>query len=230
MTQFASDRSARKPTTAATVRTARSQIPSVSCCNVLPLEESNFLALHIPYIQNLLRKKVSPGLEDINDVSQEVLITLWLKMIPRLEEFKSPEAYLRSIVNSRWIDAARKLKRQPTLPLLEEDGEPSQEVVRFFSGEGIGDPVLEYERKELIEEVIHEVTRLPSIQRKAMICMLRDEIGNIFPLTEAFAKYSVDIRSTVWPDDSCERQSWLSSLSVARKKLRRTLKQRYAFV
>lgn len=229
MTHFAFDRSARKPATAASTRAVRSQRASVSSCHVFPLGESDFLALYTPYIQNLLQKKASPGLEeDIKDVSQEVLVTLWLKMMPRLGEFRSPEAYICSVVYSRWIDAARKRQRQPTVPLLEEDGEPSQGIARYFSDEDMGDPARAYERKELIEEVIYEVVQLPSIQMKAMICTLRDEIGNTFPLVEAFMKYGTDIRSTVWPDDSKERQSWLSSLSVARKKLRGTFKQRCA--
>ncbi len=231
MAYSASHKSVGKPATAASVRTAMSKGASVPSCNVFPLRESDFLTLYTPYIQNLLRKKASPGLEeDINDVTQEVLFTIWRKMMPGQDEIESLDAYVCSIVNSRWIDAARKRQRQPTLPLLEEDGEPSQGVARRFSDESTGDPALEYERKELIEEVIYEVTRLPLIQMKAMICMLRDEIENIFPLSEAFMKYRVDIRSIVWPDDSRERQSWLSSLSVARKKLRHTLKQRYTLV
>lgn len=219
MRHFIPDRPAQKPATTAAVGTARSQIPS---------EESAFLALYIPYIQSLLRKKASPGLEEESkDVYQEVLLALWLKLTPRRGEIISPKAYVYQVVHSHWIDAARQRQRRPTFPLLEEDGEPSQEVARFFPGEGMGDPALEYERKELIEEVIYDVTQLPPIQMKAMVCMLRDEIENTFPLTEAFAKYGIDIRSIVWPDDGHERQSWLSSLSVARKKLR-TLKERYA--
>lgn len=229
MTQFASKKSARKSFTAATTRTTRIQIASVSSRNAFPSDVNASLARYVPYIQSLLRKKSSPEKEeDVKDVSQEVLLALWLNMIPREGEINSPIGYVHSVVHSHWVDAVRKCRRQPTLPLLEEDGECSHEVVRNFPGEAMGDPAREYERKELLEEVIYEVTQLPPIQMKAMICMLRDEVGNIFPLAREFAKYSIDIRSTVWPDDRHEYQSWLSSLSVARKKLRTSLKKRGA--
>ena len=227
MTQFATNKSARKPATASTTGAARSQLASVSSRNVIPSDMNARLARYVPYIQSLLRKKASPEREeDIKDITQEVLLALWLNMMPRQGEINSPIGYVHAVVQSHWVDAAHKRLRRPTIPLFEENGEPSQEVVRFFANEGMGDPTLEYEREEMIEEVIEEVTQLPPIQMKAMICMLRDEIGNVFPLVEAFAKYGIDIRSIVWPDDSYERKSWLSSLSVARKKLR-ALRQRH---
>lgn len=227
MTQVACHRCARKPATAATVSMARSRTTSLPSRNAFPSGGSAFLASYVPYIQGLLRKKASPGLEEeVNDVTQEVLFTLWRRTIPGQDAIESLDAYLTSIVNSRWIDAARKRQRQPTIPLLEADGEPSQEAIRSFPGEGMDDPAIEYERKEFIEEVIYAVTQLPSTQMKAMVCTLRDEIGKVFPLTELFAKYGTDIRSIVWPDNNQERQSWMSSLSIARKKLR-PLKQRY---
>ena len=227
MTQFATNKSARKPVTASTTGAARSQLASVSSRNVIPSDVNARLARYVPYIQSLLRKKASPeGEEDIKDITQEVLLALWLNMMPRQGEINSPIGYVHSAVHSHWVDAVRKCQRQPTLPLLEENGEYSQEVVRNFPGEALGDPAHEYERKELLEEVISEATQLPPIQMKATICMLRDEVGNIFPLAEEFAKYRIDISSTFWPDDEHERQSWLSSLSVARKKLRTVLKKR----
>ncbi|HJT59511.1 MAG TPA: sigma factor [Ktedonobacteraceae bacterium] len=220
MRRIATGKVARKPALAAMAGMARSGIASVSSHSIFPLEESDFLTRSIPFIQILLRKQASSGSEeDREDVSQEVLIALWLKVFPRIKDFTSPEAYISRIVHSRWIDAARKRQRKPAQSLFGEDGEYSPEVLRSFSNEGAADPALEYERQELIEEVIEEVAQLPSIQMKAMVCTLRDEIGNMFPLGEAFAKYDIDIRMIAWPDDSSERRSWLSSLSVARKKL-----------
>lgn len=186
-----------------------------------PLEEN--LAFYALYINHLLRQKITPALEeDVKDAAQTALITLWSKLFVERVKIDYPKAYISFIVRSRWSDVARQRQRQAALPLPEtEDGEelPYGNVL-LFPGEGMSDPALEYERKEFLEEVVGKVVQLPAAQLKAMICLLKDEVGETFPLIETFATYSIDIRSIEWPDDRYERQKLLSSLSVARQKLR----------
>ncbi len=66
------------------------------------------------------------------------------------------------------------------------------------------DPALEFEHEELIADVIDNVLRLPHHQQYAMICLLKDEIGDTFPLVEEFAKHGIDIRTIDWPRDAVE--------------------------
>lgn len=113
--------------------------------------------------------------------------------------------------------------------LLDQDGEMYQDNAILITGDGLCDPVIEFERKELIAEVVDDVLNLPAIQRYAMICVLKDEVGDIFPLEEVFGKHSIDIKTINWPEDPIELQKLHSSLSVARKKLR-ALKGKYALV
>ncbi len=81
------------------------------------------------------------------------------------------------------------------------------------------DPSIGYEQREFLEELIRDVVKLPSKQRFAMICLLKDEIGTIFPLSEAFKHYGIDIQNINWPREASELHRSRSSLSVARKTL-----------
>ena len=124
----------------------------------------------------------------------------------------------------------RQRKNMATSPLLlDQDGEMVQSNAVLITGDGLCDPVTEFERKEMIAEVVADVLELPAIQRYAMICVLKDEVGDTFPLEEVFGKHGIDIKTINWPEDPVELQKLQSSLSVARKKLR-AFKGKYALV
>jgi RNA polymerase sigma factor (sigma-70 family) len=171
-----------------------------------------------------LAKQVVPGAKiadldlDSDDLVQSTLIKLWL--MSNHKPIENPGAYLKTIIRRQAIDMVR--QRKPTVSLsMDEEGELSQVDVLLPSGEDVGDPALEYERKELLEEVLDAVVQLPPMQMRAMIAALKDEVGDGFPLAEEFAKRGIDIQPIGWPEDRFERQRLLSSLSVARRKLRR---------
>ena len=124
----------------------------------------------------------------------------------------------------------RQRKNMATSPLqLDQDGEMYPGNALVITGDGLCDPVAEFERKEMIAEVVADVLELPAIQRYGMICVLKDEVGDTFPLEEVFGKHSIDIKTINWPEDPVELQKLQSSLSVARKKLR-AFKGKYALV
>jgi hypothetical protein len=133
----------------------------------------------------------------------------------------SAKHYLDRIVRSACIDEIRSCKRKyaSSLP-LDADGELQQGKVLLTASQESDDPAEEYELKEFITEIIDEVVQLPTRQRYVMICVLKDEVGQTFPLAEAFKKHGIDTTTIEWPDDPLELQRLCSLLSQARKTLR----------
>ena len=122
----------------------------------------------------------------------------------------------------------RQRKNMATTPLLlDQDDEMYQGNALPITGNGLYDPVAEFECKEMLAEVVEDVLKLPAIQRYAMICVLKDVAEGSFPLEEVFGKHGIDTKTIDWPEDPFELQRLQSSLSVARKKVR-ALKGKYA--
>ena len=164
--------------------------------------------------------------EEINDLAQTALIAYW-KVLSNNGYIISPKAYLNSTIRSRLIDLMRQRKHKTYLSLpVDEDGELYQGDVMLVPGEGMQDPALQFEQKEFIAEVITDVMNLPWCQRRAMVCMLKDEVGDTPGLEVEFCKQGSVLSAINWPTDPVERQSLKSSLSVARKKMR-SIKSKY---
>ena len=201
------------------------------------VELNKSLERYYKYIVRLARIQVPRNMvppeefdDEVDELAQKALITFWPKLISREIQIRAPKAYLSRIVRSRCIDMIRQRKNMATSPLLlDQDGEMYQSNAILITGDGLCDPVAEFERKELIAEVVDDVLQLPAVQRYAMICVLKDEVGDTFPLEEVFGKHGIDIKAINWPEDPIELQKLQSSLSVARKKLR-VSKGKYALV
>lgn len=156
----------------------------------------------------------------IEDVTENALIKLWLNTRSP-GKIASPKGYAYRTVHSASIDEIRRRKRKPTVSLpLDQDGEVLQGKVLLSVHQGMRDPAAEYELKEFLTEVIDEVVDLPTKQRYGMICVLKDEIGDTFPLAEIFLAQGIDIGPINWPEDPKELQRLRSLLTVARNKLR----------
>src|SRR6266446_7002199 len=139
--------------------------------------------------------------EEVNDLVQMTLIAFWPKLVSEKAQILCPNAYIRSIVRSRYTDLMRQRKHRTYLPLpMDQDGELYQGKALLMPGDGIQDPVAQYERKELIEEVIDDILTLPPCQQRAMICTLKDEVGDVQILEEAFRKRGLDISTVNWPE------------------------------
>jgi RNA polymerase sigma factor (sigma-70 family) len=199
------------------------------------IEVNKSLELYYNYIVESVRIQLgynnmfsSELSEEASDLVQATLIALWHRLSSEQEQINSPKAYIRRIVHSRYVDAIRRSKPIFQLPVNQE-GELYQGRVLHTPGEGVQDPADEFEREELIAAVIDDVHKLPPYQQYAMICMLKDEVGDTFPLVEAFRKRGIDIRKMDWPQEAVEAQKLRSSLSVARKKFR-SIKGKYSLV
>jgi DNA-directed RNA polymerase specialized sigma24 family protein len=158
----------------------------------------------------------------IEDVSQNS----WLKLLTTKKssevEMTSPKGYVASVVRSESIDEIRRRKRKSAIPLpLDQDGEVLQSRALLAVHEGMRDPADEYELKEFVTEIVDEILQLPSKQKYVMICVLKDEIGHTFCLTEIFQEHGIDIEAIHWPREAKELQQLRSLLSVARRTLRK---------
>jgi len=187
------------------------------------------LEQHREWVYFLARKQVPRQLippdelaSEIDELVQATLITFWLRLTSGTVHIVSPKAYLGSIVRSRCIDMIRRRqKRKFVQPLaLDQDGELHQGKFLLMANDKMQDPALEYSYSELIAEVANDVMGLPPCQRYAMICTLKDVVGETPMLAAIFAKHGVNIRAINWPHDTVALQTLRSSLSPARKKLR----------
>ncbi len=119
---------------------------------------------------------------------------------------------------------SRKRKYAGSLP-LDQNGELVQGKVLLTVSQGMGDPVIEYELKEFITEVVDAALQLPPKEKATMLRVLWDEIGNIFPLEEMLQQHGIDVERIPCPRTLKELQRFHSLLSVARKKLRAKFKR-----
>jgi RNA polymerase sigma factor (sigma-70 family) len=200
-----------------------------STSNSSNVDINKLLEQHREWVYFLVRKQVPRQLippdelaSEIDELVQTTLITFWLRLASGNVHIVSPKAYLSSIVRSRCIDMIRlRQKRKFAQPLtLDQDGELHQGKFLLMSNDKMQDPALEYNHSELIAEVANDVMHLPPCQRYAMICTLKDVVGENAILAETFANYGVNIRTINWPRDAVALQTLRSSLSPARKKLR----------
>jgi len=168
-------------------------------------------------VQQQVQRSGLPA-EEVDDLTQIVLITFWL--ISKKVRIAAPKAYIRSIVRSRAIDRIRRQQAHRMLPMLslERDVELTHHLL--ISHNEMQNPAFGCEHREFLERVVEKVLRLPPCQQQAMICTLKDEVGETYLLIETFLRHGVDIRDIRWPQDAVALQNLKGSLAPARKKLR----------
>jgi DNA-directed RNA polymerase specialized sigma24 family protein len=141
------------------------------------------------------------------------------------KEIHNERAYLQRAVRNESISFHRlRQQRQRLYPLVtNDDGEPYQGKVIIPLSQGMGDPQVEFEQQvtftERLEQVVAAILRLPPVQKRAMICSLRDHIGDPDLLTEAFKKRGLDITAIQWPTDRAAKQRLQASCHPARQRL-----------
>lgn len=165
---------------------------------------------------NLINPQDRPAV--INDVTQNT----WVKVLSSKLEVTSPNGFVASAACSEAIDEIRRRNRKRTSPLpLDQDGELLQGKVLLTTHPGMRDPYTEYEFKEWLTEIVDAVVQLPKKQLYALVCAMKDEVGDSFLLVDLFMARSIDIRPMNWPRDPKELQRLRSLLSVARQTLRK---------
>jgi RNA polymerase sigma factor (sigma-70 family) len=167
--------------------------------------------------------------DEIDDVVQMTLITLWRRLSSEEVHITSLKAYIASVVHSRSVDMIRIRQRHRFVqPLtMEQEDELYQDTVHLISNNGMQDPAFEYRYKELLVEIVNDVLKLPPRQRSAMICVLKDAVEDTALLAEALEQHGIDIGDISWPEDAVALQRLRSSLSIARKKLRTSARHHF---
>jgi DNA-directed RNA polymerase specialized sigma24 family protein len=210
------------------MKTEESSLSTVECRSDPPLQPPVNVEGFRSYISRSVSRYFPTGLVPpderpawIEDVTQNAWIKFWSVMSRPEAKIVSAKLYLDCIIRSACIDGIRSCKRKyaSSLP-LDPDGELQQGKVLLTASQESDDPAEEYELREFINEIIDEVMQLPTRQRYAMICVLKDEVGQTFPLAEAFEKYGIDTTTIEWPGDPLELQRLRTLLSQARKTLR----------
>jgi DNA-directed RNA polymerase specialized sigma24 family protein len=177
-----------------------------------------------------LRDVVPPELwrDEIDELTQVACFKYW--QASQRDQITYPQAYVSKIVHSLVVDMARRYKATVRL-LLDEYGEVVQGNVLVCLSEGMSDPAYEFERKEVmndyIRRVVSDIISLPPCQRRAMICLLKDEVHYSQQFVEEFKKHGIVIELVSSPKEQRAVQASRASLSVARKKMR-SLKNRNA--
>lgn len=180
----------------------------------------------------LLRGVVPPELleDEIDDLTQIAWLKFWL--ISQRETITNQNGYIRSIVRSLMIDTRRRHKLTGEM-LLDEYGEVAQGHVLISGSMEMMNPADEFERTQeladCIEEVLDDILALPPCQRRAVLCMLKDELDDIEGLAEALWKRGIDIERMSWPQDKRALQRCRASLFIARQKFR-SMKKKYVRV
>jgi DNA-directed RNA polymerase specialized sigma24 family protein len=158
-----------------------------------------------------------------DELAQRVRIKLW--HVLEKKQITSYKMYIRQIVQHEFIDMIRQNKGMLPLP-LDQEGEfiPGSVLKTIFpSDKDRDDPSLEVEQKETTAEclslVAHHIAALPSHQRRLMICILKEEVGDGRQLMKAFKAHNVSIETFFWPTEKKGLHNLKSSLSPARKKL-----------
>ncbi len=187
------------------------------------------------YIASLARKNIPLNIVDmqmidleVDDLIQNVRIKLWLALKKR--PLKNIKAYIRCIVQTEVVDMIRRHK--PTLPLpIDEDGELRQGRVvatHMVYSEGMQDPLYEFEQEETFNDCVVRATKavceLPTRQRYALLCSLKDKVAECLQLVAALKDRGHDIEKVSWPENKNDQQSLRVSLSISRKKLRTLIK------
>ncbi len=183
------------------------------------------------YLLRLACKGLPQGLShpdtldlDIDELVQNVRIKLWQALKRR--HITHIGAYIRCIVRTETVNLLRRHTAISSLPMT-EDGELYQGNVLMSNSEGMGDPVYEVEQEETIEEyvtcTVNELIHFPQIQRRAMICHLKDKLDDVLLLVDTFCRHDISIEQEHWPTRKNELQSYRSSIVIAKSKLRASL-------
>ncbi len=157
---------------------------------------------------------------EIDDLAQQTRIKIWQGQ--QKTTISNPKAYIRRVVHNESITMIRQSKPTTSLPTDEEGELYSCEVL--FQSTATQDPLREIEQQETeqfyTQEAVHAISTLPTRQRQAMLCALKDKVDDLLAWVTMCKIYNMDMDVVEWPEEGQALQSMRSSVSAARKKLR----------
>lgn len=164
---------------------------------------------------------------EIDEIVQQVRIKFYHALLSR--HIDHPKAYIRIIALNELRDLSR--KRKPLLPLqFDDDGELYMGDMIVMESEDMAAPEDVYIDDEGVSELMEfaapAISNLPARQRLAMICKIKDEIGERLEVIEAFALCFIEIEDYQWPEGEAEKNLLKASLPAARQNLMKTVGDR----
>ncbi len=160
---------------------------------------------------------------EIDDLAQQIRIRVWL--VQQKTTIDNPKAYISRVAHNESVTMIRQLKPVTSLP-IDEEGELYQCESLFLSAM-TEDPLSEIEQQEAEQyyrqEAAHAISDLPTRQRQAILCSLKDKVDDLLVWVNTCKDYNMDMDVIEWPEEGQALQSMRSSMSAARKKLRPTL-------
>lgn len=160
---------------------------------------------------------------EIDDLAQQIRIRVWL--VQQKTTIDNPKAYISRVAHNESVTIIRQLKPVTSLP-IDEEGELYQCESLFLSAM-TEDPLSEIEQQEAEQyyrqEAAHAISDLPTRQRQAILCSLKDKVDDLLVWVNTCKDYNMDMDVIEWPEEGQALQSMRSSMSAARKKLRPTL-------
>lgn len=195
-------------------------------------EINKILEQYDGFIQYMARKNVPRNIilsgeiaTEIDDLAQNIRLKLWQALQKR--EIHNVKSYIRAIAYNEGINIVR--LQEPTMRIItNEEGELPQACALVAAGQEVYDPTQNIEVEEMLgsykSNLTENVVKLPKQQQRAMINSLKDQIADMLPLVDMFLPHGIDVESLAWPEAENELRSSRVSLSVARKKLRISMK------
>lgn len=203
---------------------ATSNLPGPSACDDDPGgdEINTLLECYHSYVLALARGEI-PGLfgfYDSDDLAQDVMIKLWRVLLDHAIE--SPGAYIRRAVHNEKVGLARK-HRPYQYAARDEEGEIWQGEALVTTSEAFKNPEEAYIEQEAVRDrlnaCIDALDTLHPRQKLAVTCAMQDCARDIPAIGETLRERDMDGEG--WPEDPYERHLLQSSLSPARRNLKR---------
>ncbi len=174
--------------------------------------------------RNVPRNIVPEAMLDLAtaDLAQDVRIKLWQAL--QRENITNLKAYIRRIVHTQAVDIVRKYKHFCALP-PGEYRDLQQHTIMITPGEEMKDPAVVFEELEAVNNravaILDQVLALPQHQRQPVLYLFYDQAVDMLPLMRVFLDRGLEITDVASPpQDKNVLNSYRSSLSIARKKLR----------
>ena len=193
------------------------------------LDTNEWLEEHDLYIRSQARAQVNrkrnmlhPDAREmeIDDLAQQTRIKIWLGQ--QKTTISNPKAYIRRVVHNESVTMIRQYKPTTSLP-VDEEGE-LYACESLFHSTATQDPsgVIEQEEAEQFyrRETVHAISTLPTRQRQAMLCALKERVDDLLAWHNMCKDYNINMDVIEWPKNGKALQSMRSSLSAARNKLR----------
>lgn len=164
---------------------------------------------------------------DADELVQQVRIKFWQAL--ERQPITYSRAYIRQIMCHEIVNLWRQRRNECALPLNVEGELTCYNYTLLKKCASVQDPADTVEQQEVALELLnwaaHKTAQLPSQQRYAVVCELKDQVDDLNLLKCAFQAHQITIETFHWPASKEAMHNLKASISPARKKFRQMRKQ-----